>query len=86
MADMRSLLRTPGVSSFFFLIVIIFQIKLIDYDLGLTEASYLLACLALPWSWFLGLVIPLHDNNTGQLDMNLKLAKQNKHRNVIKYQ
>jgi len=62
------------------------RIKLIDYDLGLTEASYLLACLALPWSWFLGLVIPLHDTNTGQLDMNLKLAKQNKHRNVIKYQ
>ena len=63
-----------------------FQIKLIDYDLGLTEASYLVACLALPWSWLLGLIIPLSDTSSGQLDMNLKLAKQNKHRNVIKYQ
>ena len=59
------------------------QLQLIDVDLGLTEATYLLAALALPWAWLLGLLIPLQDNGQ-QLDMNLKLAKQNKQRNVIR--
>jgi len=56
--------------------------KLVNTDLALTEISFLLACLALPWSWLLGLKVPLNDTN--QLDMNLKLAKQNKQRNIIK--
>ena len=58
-------------------------LELIDVDIGLTEAAYLLAALALPWAWILGLLIPLRDNNP-RLDMNLKLAKQNKQRNVIR--
>ena len=58
-------------------------LELIDVDIGLTEASYLLAALALPWAWILGLLIRLKDNNQ-HLDMNLKLAKQNKQRNVIR--
>ena len=101
------------------------QLDLIEVDLGLTEASYLLAALALPWAWFLGLLIPLKvamqqkyqkrkknlilkkknvflvdsffftnftqfnfsvplKDTSQQLDMNLKLAKQNKQRNVIR--
>ena len=59
------------------------KLELIDVDIGLTEATYLLAALALPWAWVLGLLIPLSDNNQS-LDMNLKLAKQNKQRNVIR--
>jgi len=58
--------------------------KLVNADLALTEISFLLACLALPWSWLLGLKVPLNDTN--QLDMNLKLAKQNKQRNIIKHE
>ena len=37
------------------------QLELIEVDLGLTEASYLLAALALPWAWLLGLLIPLKE-------------------------
>ena len=58
--------------------------KLVNADLALTEVSYLLACLALPWAWLLGLKVPL--NETNQLETNLKLAKQNKQRNIIKYE
>ena len=58
---------------------------LVDADLALSEASYLLASLALPWSWLIGLIIPLAGGKN-QLDMNLKLAKQNKQRNIIKYE
>ena len=57
------------------------KLELIDVDIGLTEATYLLAALALPWAWVLGLLIPLRDNNQS-LDMNLKLAKQNKQRKI----
>ena len=35
------------------------QFALTDYDRGLVEASHLLACLALPWSWLLGLSLPI---------------------------
>ena len=51
---------------------------------GLTEGYYLLATVSLPWAWVLGLILPVSDNLG--LDHNLKLAKQNKHRNVIKYE
>ena len=53
---------------------------------ALAEATYLLACLALPWMWLLGLCIPSPAQQGDQLDLNLKLAKQNKSRNIIKYQ
>ena len=53
---------------------------------ALAEATYLLACLALPWMWLLGLCIPPPGQQGDQLDLNLKLAKQNKSRNIIKYQ
>ena len=59
---------------------------LADVSLGLLETSYFLACMALPWAWILGLLVPLHDTNNHDVDMNLKLAKQNKHRNIIKYE
>ena len=62
------------------------QLLLVDWDLGLTETTFLLACLALPWMWLLGLCIPSPGQQGDQLDLNLKLAKQNKSRNIIKYQ
>ena len=34
------------------------QIGLTDYDRGLVEAAHLLACLAIPWAWLLGLSLP----------------------------
>ena len=34
------------------------KFSLIDYDRGLKEAAHLLACLALPWAWLLGLLLP----------------------------
>ena len=48
------------------------QLDLIEVDLGLTEASYLLAALALPWAWFLGLLIPL------KVAMHRKYQKERK--------
>ena len=62
------------------------RVTLADWDLGLTEAIYLLASLALPWMWLLGLSIPLPGHSGDQLDRNLKLAKQNKRQNIIKIQ
>ena len=58
----------------------------VNIDLGLTEAAYLLACLALPWAWLVGLLLPRPRHASHQLDTNLKLAKQNKQRNIIKYE
>jgi len=61
-------------------------VELINYDRGLVEASHLLACLALPWAWLLGLSLPPiggHRRSADQLDVNLKMAKQNEKRNVI---
>jgi len=63
-----------------------FKLLLVDWDLGLSEATFLLASIALPWMWLLGLSIPLPGQASDQLDLNLKLAKQNKSRNIIKYQ
>ena len=63
-----------------------FQLLLVDWDLGLSETTFLLASIALPWMWLLGLSIPLPGQASDQLDLNLKLAKQNKSRNIIKYQ
>jgi hypothetical protein len=62
------------------------KLLLVDVDVGLVEAGYLLACLAIPWAWFLGLVIPIPGSSQEQLNVNLKLAKQNKSRNIVKYQ
>jgi len=62
------------------------KLLLADWDLGLTEATFLLASLALPWMWLLGLSIPLAGHSADQLDRNLKLAKQNKRQNIIKIQ
>merc|ERR1719244_415381 len=59
---------------------------LVDVDVGLVEAGYLLACLAIPWAWFVGLIIPIPGSSQDQLNVNLKLAKQNKNRNIVKYQ
>jgi len=65
-----------------------FDIKsqLVDVDVGLVEAGYLFACLAIPWAWFIGLIIPLPGSSQDELNVNLKLAKQNKTRNIVKYQ
>jgi len=65
-----------------------FEIKsaLVDVDVGLVEAGYLLACLAIPWAWFIGLIIPIPGSSQDELNVNLKLAKQNKTRNIVKYQ
>jgi len=62
------------------------KLALVDVDVGLVEAGYLLACLAIPWAWFVGLVVPLPGSSQEQLNVNLKLAKQNKTRNIVKYQ
>lgn len=62
------------------------QHLLVTVSQALAEATYLLACLALPWMWLLGLCIPSPGQQGDQLDLNLKLAKQNKSRNIIKYQ
>jgi len=62
------------------------QVSLTDYDRGLVEASHLLACLAIPWAWLLGLCLPArggYRNSTEELDVNLKMAKQNEKRNAI---
>jgi len=59
---------------------------LVDVDVGLVEAGYLLGCLAIPWAWFVGLIIPIPGSSQDQLNVNLKLAKQNKNRNIVKYQ
>ena len=74
----RAILITP--------IVITTHYSQVNIDLGLTEAAYLLACLALPWAWLVGLLLPRPRHASHQLDTNLKLAKQNKQRNVIKYE
>ena len=61
---------------------------LADLDVGLVEVSHLLACLALPWSWLAGLLLPSCCSkrpDQDQTDLNLKLAKQNKSRNIVKY-
>ena len=77
----------PGGFSFWRNIMLnTFQLLLADWDLGLTEATFLLASLALPWMWLLGLSIPLAEHSADQLDRNLKLAKQNKRQNIIKIQ
>eukprot|EP00091_Calanus_sinicus_P019063 TRINITY_DN4610_c0_g1_i2.p1 TRINITY_DN4610_c0_g1~~TRINITY_DN4610_c0_g1_i2.p1 ORF type:complete len:215 (-),score=30.57 TRINITY_DN4610_c0_g1_i2:203-847(-) len=62
------------------------KIALVDVDVGLVEAGYLLACLAIPWAWFIGLIIPIPGSSQDELNVNLKLAKQNKTRNIVKYQ
>ena len=62
------------------------QLLLVNWDLGLTETTFLLACLALPWMWLLGLSVPRPGHSEDQLDRNLKLAKQNKRQNIIKIQ
>ena len=64
----------------------VLQAVLVDVDVGLVEAGYLLACLAIPWAWFIGLIIPIPGSSQDQLNVNLKLAKQNKNRNIVKYQ
>lgn len=63
-----------------------YKVSLVTVSQALTEATYLLACLAVPWMWLLGLCIPPPGQQGDQLDLNLKLAKQNKSRNIIKYQ
>ena len=50
------------------------QLLLVDWDLGLTETTFLLACLALPWMWLLGLAVLPPGHSGDQLDRNLKLA------------
>ena len=50
------------------------QLLLLDWDLGLTETTFLLACLALPWMWLLGLAVLPPGHSGDQLDRNLKLA------------
>lgn len=62
------------------------KLVLVDVDVGLVEAGYLLACLAIPWAWFIGLIIPIPGSSQDELNVNLKLAKQNKTRNIVKYQ
>jgi len=62
------------------------KVTLVDVDVGLVETGYLLACLAIPWAWFIGLVLPSPGSSQEQLNVNLKLAKQNKTRNIVKYQ
>jgi hypothetical protein len=65
------------------------KIGLTDYDRGLVEAAHLLACLALPWAWLLGLSLPTASGMGGtrtsmdELDLNLKTARQNQTRNVL---
>eukprot|EP00092_Neocalanus_flemingeri_P012514 GFUD01013487.1.p1 GENE.GFUD01013487.1~~GFUD01013487.1.p1 ORF type:complete len:408 (-),score=77.54 GFUD01013487.1:428-1651(-) len=61
------------------------KVALVDVDVGLIEAGYLLACLAIPWAWFIGLIIPIPGSSQETLNVNLKLAKQNKTRNIVKY-
>ena len=73
----RAILITPIVTPHY---------SQVNIDLGLTEAAYLLACLALPWAWLVGLLLPRPRHASHQLDTNLKLAKQNKQRNIIKYE
>jgi len=62
------------------------KVALVDVDVGLVEAGYLLASLAIPWAWFIGLIIPIPGSSQDELNVNLKLAKQNKTRNIVKYQ
>lgn len=50
----------------------------------LLNAGYVAAAVAIPWGWFIGLVIPRTDENQDQTELNLKLAKQNKTRNIVK--
>jgi len=63
------------------------KIGLTDYDRGLVEAAHLLACLAIPWAWLLGLSLPTAMGATrssmDELDLNLKTARQNQTRNVL---
>jgi len=65
------------------------KIGLTDYDRGLVEAAHLLACLAIPWAWLLGLSLPTAMGMGGtrssmdELDLNLKTAQQNQTRNVL---
>merc|ERR1711936_340433 len=63
------------------------KIGLTDYDRGLVEAAHLLACLAIPWAWLLGLSLPTAiggtRNSMDELDLNLKTAQQNQTRNVL---
>eukprot|EP00088_Acartia_fossae_P070918 TRINITY_DN9612_c0_g1_i7.p1 TRINITY_DN9612_c0_g1~~TRINITY_DN9612_c0_g1_i7.p1 ORF type:complete len:399 (-),score=30.12 TRINITY_DN9612_c0_g1_i7:207-1403(-) len=51
----------------------------------LQEAGHILAALAIPWALLLALLLPRRDSTADATEMNLKLAKQNKSRNIIKY-
>ncbi|XP_023348787.1 uncharacterized protein LOC111717521 [Eurytemora carolleeae] len=61
------------------------QIKLATVIGWLLEIGYSLAALAIPWCWLAGLLIPRRDSTVDSVEVNLKLAKQNKSRNIIKY-
>jgi len=61
-----------------------YQLELTPINSWLNEAGYLLACIALPWAWLIGLLIPRR-SEADSTEVNLKLAKQNKSRNIIKY-
>jgi len=58
--------------------------QLVEVDVGLVEVSFFLACIALPWAWLLAMLIPIKSASHEELAVNLKLAKQNKTRNVVK--
>jgi len=61
------------------------QIVLASPILWLNVTGYILAMVAIPWAWVAGLLIPRRDATADLTEMNLKLAKQNKGRNIVKY-
>jgi len=61
------------------------QLVLLTPNAWLLEVGYLFAGLGIPGAWLLGLLIPRRDSISDATEMNLKLAKQNKNRNKIKY-
>jgi len=49
----------------------------------LLEGGYLLAALAIPGAWILGLLLPRRGEHADPTEVNLKLAKENKRKNII---
>lgn len=61
------------------------KISLGHVQAWLEVVGYLLAAAAIPWAWLIGLLIPRRDATGDATEINLKIAKQNKSRNIIKY-